>query len=189
MIRINLLPIKQIKEREKTRKEVIVFAGSFASLLVGLMLIGYMQSQKINGLQEQIAQLEAKKKSYALIIREIEQLKKMKTELERKIGVIATLQKGAKLTVRVLDEIANRTPSSRVWLKSLSHSEDKLRIDGVALDNETVAQYMKSIKESPFFADADPDLSGTTQTSVSGRNLSSFSLAINVKIPQGQATE
>lgn len=183
MIRINLLPIKQIKEREQTRKEVIIFSVSFVALLMGLMLIGLMQSQKITGLQEQITQLEAKKKSYASIIREIEQLKKMKTELERKIGVIATLQKGAKLTVRVLDEIANRTPSNRVWLNSLSHSGASLKIAGIALDNETVAQYMKSIKESPFFADADPDLSGTTQTNVSGKNLSSFSLAIDVKTP------
>jgi Tfp pilus assembly protein PilN len=77
-----------------------------------------------------------------------------------------------------MDELATLTPSSRLWLNSMSFNGTILRISGIALDNATIADYMETIVTSPYFATAE--LSGTSTTGVQGRQLKSFSLTINV---------
>ncbi|MDH5298664.1 MAG: PilN domain-containing protein, partial [Desulfobulbaceae bacterium] len=80
------------------------------------------------------------------------------------------------------DVIADLTPTDRMWLKSLQQSPDKLAIDGMALDNATIAQYMKDLAESPFFAAAN--LGSTQLTQIGGKKLKSFTLTLTIQNPE-----
>ena len=78
-----------------------------------------------------------------------------------------------------MDELATLTPSSRVWVQKMSFNGNVLKINCVALDNATVADYMNTIVTSRYFKSAT--LSGTSNKNVSGRQLKSFSLTIPVR--------
>ncbi len=155
----------------------------FSLLLIALGIGGYALILKntINDLNTQVATLTKKKASFQPTLKLIEDLKKEKKVLEAKLNAIKLLKKNSQLTVRILDEIAKRTPSNRLWLNSLSQTQDKLRIAGVALDNATIAQYMKELTNSELFTAAE--LANSSQTAVAGRKLKSFSLSLTIKKP------
>lgn len=184
MIRINLLPIRQLRKRIRTRNEVLVFAVSFILVLTVLGIVGFGLSHKISILKTQISALQQKKASYQPILNQIAKLKKDKENLEKKVDVIKKLKQGSQLTVRILDEIANRTPTGRLWLKTLKESGGQLQLTGVALDNATIAQYMRQLSDSPYFLDAE--LASSSQADVAGRKLKSFSLTVKIHTPSQQ---
>ena len=182
MIRINLLPIRQLKKKQRVRNEVFVFLASLALLLVILALVGFGLANKISGLKTDLAQLQQKKAAYQPILKKIDKLKRDKEILEAKVQAIKTLQMESQVPVRVLDEVANRTPSNRMWLKSLHHAGSSLKLDGIALDNEVIAQYMNDMNDSLYFSNAD--LIGSSQTVVAKTKLKSFSLNLTVSSPE-----
>lgn len=181
MIRINLLPIKQLKKRARLQREVVILAASFLAVLVVLGTISYAMSQKVSGLHNEIEALEKKKASYRPILNQIAKLQRDKKTLETKLKTIEQLKQGSQLTVRILDEVASRTPTSRLWLQSLKQSGAQLQLTGVALDNETIAQYMQQLNSSPFFNNIE--LANSSQTVIAGNKLKSFSLTFGVAPP------
>jgi type IV pilus assembly protein PilN len=187
MIRINLLPVRQIKQRIRLRNEVIVFSLALLLLLGVLSIVAGMMSQKISTMQQTITRLNNKKKSYTPILNKIKKLERDKKALEAKIEVIKKLKKKSQITVRVLDEIATITPSNRVWLKTLKQSGTTVNLDGTALDNRTIAQYMKSLKKSPFFSNAV--LGSSSQTTVANKKLKSFTLTLTTQVPETAKVE
>ena len=178
MIQINLLPVKKIKKKIQARNNVF---GLGITLIVVLALLGaaaLILGFRVGELKASIATLNKEKAKYQTTINQIEQLKKDQALLETKLNTISQLKKGSQLAVRVMDELATLTPSSRLWLNSMSFNGSVLRIAGIALDNATIADYMETIVTSPYFATAE--LSGTSTTAVQGRQFKSFSLTINV---------
>jgi type IV pilus assembly protein PilN len=181
MIRINLLPIRQLKKRARLKTELLGFSAVFALVLLILAVGWFALAGKIAGLQEELVALDKKKQSYQPIIKQIDALKKEKQLVEQKLDSIKKLQAGAQVTVRVLDEVASRTPTNRMWLNSLQQSSGRLQLQGIALDNETIAQYMQQLEASEYFEKTE--LTSSAQTDVAKQKLKSFSLIINVVAP------
>jgi type IV pilus assembly protein PilN len=185
MLKINLLPIRQLKKRSRAARQLLAMFLLFLVVLAVLAGVGMLQWNKIKGLEQEIAALESEKASYTPILTKIDKLKKDTLELARKTEVINTLKTDSSLTVRVLDEVARRLDNQRMWLESLHQQDAALRLSGVALDNQTIAQFMDHLKESPFVHDVT--LTGASLKVVSGRNLKSFEL--NCVVGQPQATD
>ncbi|MEW6501934.1 MAG: PilN domain-containing protein [Thermodesulfobacteriota bacterium] len=181
MIRINLLPIKEIKRKLRLRNEVLLFAASFLGVLLVLASISLGMARKANGLNEEIKALEDKRNSVDRIVKQIDKLQKDKKTLETKLEAVEKLKSESQLMVHVLDEIANRTPTASMWLTSLKASGNSLQLSGVALDNATIAQYMKALEASDYFGPAE--LANASQTVVAGQKLKSFSLAMTITPP------
>ena len=111
-------------------------------------------------------------------MKEIEATKK---ELERKSAVIDQLKSDSSLTVRVLNEVANIVDNERMWLLDLSQQGGTLLLNGIALDNQTVAEFMDDLKLSPFVTSVD--LTDSSLKKIAGRDLKSFSLSCAVSQP------
>jgi type IV pilus assembly protein PilN len=186
MLKINLLPIRQLKKRAKARNQFIGMVFIFLLALAAIAAIGFIQIQNIKGLQQDIAALTKEKDSYTPTLKKIEKLKEDKLELARKTDIIKKLRKESSLTVRLLDEVANRVDNQRMWLGSLNQQNNSMNLTGIALDNQTVAQFMNKLKESPFITDVV--LTNSSLQVVSGRNLKSFSLNCSVAYPPDPTT-
>jgi len=182
MLRINLLPIRQLKKRSKARNQILVFTTLFLFFLLILGAIGFLQATKISNVKDQIALLQAEKKAYDPILKKMKELERAKTDLERKISVIKKLKNDSVTTVHVLDEVAASVDSKRMWIKSLKQQGNSLLLTGVALDNKTVADFMDTLKLSKYVSAVN--LSNASLVKVSGRNLKSFSLACSVDSPK-----
>lgn len=181
MIHINLLPVRQIKQRMRVRNEVAIFLASLGLFAMLILSVAGGQLITVNSLTGENKNLAAKKASYQPILDEIEKLKKDKAEQETKLDVIKKLKTVSQLTVRILDELAKIFPTNRLWLTNLRQSENTMDLSGIALDNATIAQFMQSINESEYFSDVV--LSQTQQTVIAGAKLKSFSLKVTITPP------
>lgn len=181
MVYINLLPIREIKRRTKAIRQLTLFAFVLVAVLVALGFVGVFQKTIASQLQKNIAELNKEKQHYNQILEQIKKLETDKKEIENRIAVIRELKKSSALTVRVLDEIANLTPTKRIWLTSLNQSGTSLQLNGMALDNQTIAGYMEGLKTSKYVSDVN--LVTSSQTAYAGRNLKSFTLSCVISIP------
>lgn len=187
MVHINLLPVRQIKQKAAARQQLLTFFLSFLLLLAVLGIVGFFQVSKANLLQQDISRLQTEKQKHAKTLKLIKQLEKDKELIEKRIAIIKQLKQSSSLTVHVLDEIANLTPTDRMWLTSITQSGGNLKITGMALDNRTIAKYMEDLKTSPYITSVN--LAKTALKSYAGRNLKDFSLSCSIAVPAAKQVE
>lgn len=182
MLRINLLPVRQLKKRAKARNQMIGFFMVFLAVLAVMGFIGVIQVSKVESVQAAIADLKKEEQRLAPIIKEVDELERQKKELERRIGIIEQLRRESSLTVHVLDEVAKTIDNERMWLTTMSQQGGSLSLQGVAMDNETIAQFMEALKTSPYVTVVN--LSSSTLKSTGGRNFKNFSISCGVGFPK-----
>jgi type IV pilus assembly protein PilN len=182
MLRINLLPIRQLKKRAKAKNQILSFFAVFICLIGILCLVLIYQTGKIKSIQSNITELTNEQKRLAPEVAAVDKLKKDKEELERKISIINQLKAESSLTVRVLDEVANAVDNSRMWLTSFNQQGNSLALTGIALDNQTVAQFMDMLKKSPYIHSVN--LSNSSLKKISDRSLKEFVLACDISQPK-----
>jgi len=187
MIRINLLPVREIKRRVQARQQITFFVLSLIALLVFLGVAGFLQASKAGRLQQDLTKIKQEKQRYAKVLKQINKLKKDKKLLEKQIAIIHKLKAESSLTVHILDEVANRTPTKRMWLTSLSQKGNTLKLKGMALDNRTIAGYMENLKQSPYIKTVN--LANSSLKTFAGRNLKSFSLSCTIGVPEEKKPE
>jgi len=182
MIYINLLPVREIKKRIQAKQEISAMTIAFLGVLMILGLVAFIQSAKISGLETNITDLTNEKKQYTKVLAQIKTIEEGKKLLEKQIGIINQLNKNSALTVHILDEVANSTPSGRMWLTSLSQNGNNLQLAGMALDNRTIASYLDDLRESPYIQDVN--LASASLQQYAGRNLKNFSITCIISVPE-----
>ncbi len=187
MLRINLLPIRQLKKRAKARNQIIGFVALLIFLCLILGIIGFLQSSAIKSIETSIATLKKDTKKLAPTLAKMKELEKSRDGLKNKVRIIRKLKKESAITVHILDEVARKVDSKRMWLRSLKQQGTSLSLTGIALDERTVAQFMDALQDSPHIVDVN--LSNTSLVKEFNRNLKSFSLACSIASPQGETLE
>lgn len=187
MLKINLLPVRQLKKRAKAKKQIFGMLFLFL-VVIGLVAVaGFMQLQNIKKLNNTITELKKERDSYTPTLKKIAKLKKDQQEFTRRSEIIDKLKTDSSLTVRLIDEVATRIDNQRMWLDSLQQQNATLRLSGVALDNRTIAQFMDQLKASPFVSEVS--LTSSSLKIVSGKNLKHFELNCNVSYPASDNTD
>jgi len=182
MIRINLLPVRQLKKRAKARNEIILITFFFTVFLAIIVAVTFIQVAKVSTLNDSIVRINKEiDTKYKPILAQIKQIEDTKKELERRSAVIDKLKSDSSLTVRVLDEVANIVDNERMWLTQLNQQGGSLTLTGMALDNETIAAFMDKLKLSPFVNSVD--LANSSLQKYAGRDLKTFSLSCAVSQP------
>jgi type IV pilus assembly protein PilN len=181
MIRINLLPVRQMKQKTRALRQLAVSGAVLIAIFVVLLLgTGFLFS-KVSGLEEGIAQLTAEKKELQKTLDLINKLEKDKKLVEQQISIVHELQKKSQLTVHILDEVARITPHERLWLTKLTQDTSKLNLSGVALDNRTIANYLDEMKKSQYLTGVT--LGSSQLYKYGGRDLKKFTLTCSVVLP------
>ena len=151
MIRINLLPKQQVKETSSSRGLGEVFLGMLALLAVlGVIFATHItQSRKISSVQNNISTTERKINALKDVEKKIEEFKAKNKELERRIKVIADLEKKRSGPLFVMDSISSAIPT-KAWVDEISSKGNSATIKGVAWNEFTVADFMKSLQKSNY---------------------------------------
>jgi len=181
MIKINLLPIRQLQKHARARNEVLGFGAIFLTLLLVIGVVAMLQNSKANAIKAETIRLNQEKQTYDKVLAEIKKLEADKIELENKIKIINQLKKESSLTVHVLDEVATRLDSTRMWLTSLDQQAGSLALTGIALDNKTIADFMNALDASPYIGNVN--LSNSSLTQIAGQELKAFSLQCAIGSP------
>jgi type IV pilus assembly protein PilN len=182
MIRINLLLVREVKQRLELRRQLQVACGLLI-LTVGIGLwVFYEQGQTRAARIYELEQLQAELKSLEKIVKEVEQFQKQTRLLEKKIEVIGDLKTGQRLPAPLLDEISQRLPE-QVWLEVIQETGPALKISGKSLNgNPGVADFMKNIERSPFFGTAG--LIESKSETLQNRPVMSFTITVPVLAPK-----
>jgi type IV pilus assembly protein PilN len=156
MIEINLLPVREAKRAADLRQQLMQL------LLVMLLVfggIGFVQSEmneRIERARARVGQMQRDIDQFKPQLEQVAVFRKKKAKLEKKIDVIDELDRARSGPVRVMSELAARTPE-RLWLTSVSTSGGNINLRGASMDNELVAVFLRGLGDSEFFEDVDLD--------------------------------
>lgn len=154
MIRVNLLPIKEAQRAIGRRQQMSVALLSISVALLVMVVPYVLQGRRIAQLDQDIGELTAEIEKYNAQTREVRDLEKKKSELLAKLKVIEELKRKRVGPVRMLEDLSTATPQ-KLWLVSFSETNGQATITGMALDNQTIASFMRSLQTSPYFFDVD----------------------------------
>lgn len=155
MIKINLLPYKEERKRAAMVRQIVTLS---ASVIIFILIIGtthFYMTMTLNRLERDVETAKNKLEELTRITGDLEKFKRDKALVEKKIAIIQNLEKGRSGPVRILDEVAARIPTGRVWLMTIEHVGSNLVVEGMAKDNQTIAFFMKTLEESPFIGSVD----------------------------------
>jgi type IV pilus assembly protein PilN len=176
MVKINLLPI-----RSELRKKALIEHLALLGLCVVLIFIlsWFVQTSVTNKrdlLQQEMTNTKLEIARLTVEAGEIEKFKQQKKELERKLDIIKDLNAKKTGPVAVLDQLSLIIPE-KAWITSLNNSGNSITLDGVAIDNPTIATFMKSLQASPYFQGVELVL---TQKEVTNTK---FTIKCQIKLP------
>ena len=183
MIRINLLPIGRRPVEEKIRKEAAAF------LLLVFFSLGVMayfhvgHTRDIKRLTQEKKETDSEIKRYQSRQKQLKELEKKQNVLKQKLKVIEDLRKNRDLPVRVLDELATRIPADKIWIQKLTQKGGILTIEGVARGNETIAQFMENLAQSPYIDANAVVLKQSRQVKIQEYKLKNFHLTCKIVVP------
>jgi type IV pilus assembly protein PilN len=151
MIRINLLPFRAARKKENVRRQVSVFLLSLALVIIIAVIAHVWFNNRIAGLNERIESTKAQVAKYNKINEEIAEIKKKLAVLDKKIEVIKTLDMNRKAPVRLMDSMTQLLVANRMWFTRMDYKDAGIKLDGIALDNQTVADFMTRVQEFPDY--------------------------------------
>jgi type IV pilus assembly protein PilN len=151
MIRINLLPYRAARKKENVRFQVNIFLGSLIVLSLAIVWANIYLSGRINRLNGEIGATQSQLVKYQQINNEIADIKKKLELLNRKIEVIESLERDRKAPVRNLDSLYQLIVEKRMWYTQLDEKGGTIKVSGIAVDNQTVADYMTRVEKAEQF--------------------------------------
>jgi type IV pilus assembly protein PilN len=179
MIRINLLPYRAARKKENIRIQVNVFLGSVFIVVLLMVWINAILGGRIKDLNAKISSTREQVAKYQKINAEIAEIKKKLETLDRKIRVIESLEADRKAPVQNLDSLYNLLVEKRMWYDQIQEKGDTFLLNGIALDNYTVADFMTRIEKSDRFENVR--LSSIKQYELKGRELKLKQFEVNFK--------
>lgn len=187
MIRINLLPFRTTRKKENVRRQISVFFLTLVLIIIAVIWYNVMLSNRIKVAKIRNDNTTAQIAKYEKINKEIATIKKKLTQLEQKINVIKTLEGSRKDTIKLMESMTNLIIPERMWFSSLDVKGDNIAINGVALDERTIADFMINLQKD-YTAVTLKSLNQVKMKSKS-LNLKDFSLTLKKVQPKTDASE
>lgn len=152
MIRINLLPYRAARSKENIRRQVSVFCLSIVLLLIILWVFNGFLNSRIKRFSERVEHLKKEVKRYEKKAEQVDAIKEKLAELNKKIEIVNQLKAYRKKPPQLMAEITEMVVPDRMQLTMMESKEDAISLEGLAMDNETVAVFMTRLERSPLFS-------------------------------------
>jgi len=178
VIRINLLPWREAR-RKAQRQHLGVLGGMVAVL--GLLIVGAVHLTIAGYIAVQSDRNEFLKRENVRLDKEIEEIKKLKTEIAALLArkqIIERLQADRAQAVYMLQELVQQVPDG-VYLKAIKQTGLKINMTGYAQSNARVSTLMRNFAASPYLE--NPDLVEIKAVVVSNKRVSEFIMNVSLK--------
>jgi len=186
MIKINLLPVRAAKKKETAIQQISIFGFSVVLVAVIVLALYGLKLGQISSTKNDISMANAKINELKTKIGKLEELKKFKEQVKKKLDVLAQLRKNKTGPAQRLATLSDITPA-KLWLTSYVESNDNVKLTGVAYTEELIAQFMRSVQASNDYMGVE--LIVSEQKEISGTKLKSFELAFKLKASAAPAVQ
>jgi type IV pilus assembly protein PilN len=178
MIRINLLPHREIR-RKQQQQQFFITLGVVVAIGAGIWFAvhAYLEDQFDNQrnrnkyLQSEIEKLDKQ-------IAEIQKLKDQTAALLARKRVVETLQGTRSEVVYLLDQLVRQLPEG-VYLRSIRQTGTKVMISGYTQSQARVSTLMRNLESSPHLE--KPNLIEIKAAQVGSQRLNEFTMNINIR--------
>jgi type IV pilus assembly protein PilN len=134
-----------------------------AGIILGIAALGiswWLLDREVKQKQAEVAAAEREVEALASVIKEVEDYKAKKAELERKIGIINDLKANQRGPVRVMDHVSRALPEL-LWLDRMRMTGSTIEIEGRAFNTNAVANFIENLDKVPEFD--EPTLKDTQE--------------------------
>ena len=181
MMRINLLPHRQIKRAAKQREFGLMGLMAVGAACAVVFLGWQFLSAQNNTQLERNTRLETANAELDKQIADIKDLKdQINNVLERK-HVVENLQTNRSQAVVILDELTRQLPEG-VYLKSIKQAGNLITLDGVADTNARVATLVRNLSVSNWME--SPNLVVINAATVNNIKQNDFTVTVSLKVPK-----
>ncbi|MEJ5347199.1 MAG: PilN domain-containing protein [Desulfosoma sp.] len=188
MIRINLLPAEKKPVRSTARQYLLLYVLCVAVTGAAIGFVWYNQAGNIEKLQRRESELKAEAAKYAKYEKVLQDLTKQKELIQKKKEVIQGLERDRDKMARVLALLSLWVPADKVWFETVTVTGDKVDVAGIALSDESVAEFMRNLEQSPFVVRGSVILAYSKQTSLGDRKLRDYRLTWSL-VPYSRVKE
>jgi len=186
MIRVNLLPHRQIR-REAKQREFGLMALFTAIAACAILFVAYtIINSKV---ESQLERNQRLNNAITKLDKEIADIKDLREQisamLERK-QVVENLQTNRSQAVIVFDELSRQLPEG-MYLKSVKQEGKVITIEGVADTNARVATLVRNFNQSTWLE--SPILIEIKAITVGAQKQNLFTLKVSLKTPTAEADD
>ncbi len=119
---------------------VVVFVVALLVALGHNFMLGRSVGQK----KAEIAEAQREVDELAPIIKEVEEFKAKRSELERKVDVISDLKRRQHGPVQIMDQVSRSLPEL-LWLQKMDVKASKIVLTGQAFNTNAVANFIENL--------------------------------------------
>jgi len=186
MIRVNLLPHRQLR-REARQRQFGLMAIFSAVLAAAIVIMAYtVISARIDAQSERNARLDS---AIAKLDKQIADIKDLKDQIKAMLGrkqVVENLQTNRSQAVVIFDELSRQLPEG-MFLKNIKQVDNVITLVGVADTNARVATLVRNFNASPWLE--SPSLVEIKSVSANNQKQNVFTLTVKLKISQPEKEE
>ena len=185
MIRINLLPHREAKRKQKQAAFVAMLAAGGIAGAAVVLAVGAYNARKLSVQEERNLVL---KQANAGLDKQIAEIKTLKEEIEAlkaRQQAVQDVQGDRNQPVYLLDELVRQTPEG-MHLKTLKQEGRRVVLTGYAQSQERVAELLRNLSGHSAWLER-PELvevkAVTLAQSKTGRKVVEFTLSVAIKRP------
>lgn len=171
MIRINLLPAGETARVAGRRQDLAVGVLVAGCLVLVLVVAHVWQQTRFAGVTRSLVQLQQELAALQGPYADVKRMEAQKQELREKLRVIGQLEAKKVGPVRILAGLGDATPD-KLWLTEFSDVGGSLKLTGIGVDEQTVADFLRRLGSLTFLRTVDLD--ETSQVTEGGAKLKKF---------------
>ena len=196
MIEINLLPVREARRKADMQQQLLLFGLALGASLAVCLLAEFAMLAATSSAETRVMQLNSRISGFQAQLALVEDFKKKASEIERKLGVIRKLDLSRSGPVRLLDELASRSPQN-LWITMLRTKGTHIELEGMSLDTELIAEFLNRLNDSPYLKDVEltkteisaAGLKGAEAKEATGLKLNSFQVTAVLTSPGAEASQ
>ncbi len=181
MIKINLLPIKEIKKKYEIKLTIIWNVLIFCIIVSVFSGIYFINDNKITKIEQEISYNKRKLRELRSLRIQLKKFQAKKKLFKTKFKIIKELENFKLLPPYLMAVLAENIPE-KVWLKSLKEDNFDISLKGVAIDEPTIVQFIKNLKKTKSFSKVE--LIQVSQVTYFGYKFKFFSLKLSINQKQ-----
>jgi type IV pilus assembly protein PilN len=182
MVKINLLPHREAKRKQKKNAFYAMLMMSFAVGAGAVAATGGVIDHQISAQQQRNNFIQMENAKLDKQIREVASLKQEIEGLKARQKAVEDLQSDRNQPVHLMDELVKHVPEG-IYLKSFKQNDQSVVLNGVAHSNERVSELLRNLSNNSPWLER-PDLVEIRATT-GGNNKASrrvYEFTVNVRI-------
>jgi len=154
MIRINLLPGpkgRQAKPQYDVRAQALLGIGVILIAVAGCWWYSASLDSELEVQQEEKREKEKQVAQLKEQVKQVQDFEQKKKLLEDKNRIIDQLEQSRMGPVKVLDHVSQSLEPLKVWLTKLGLSSNSIELEGKALTNDDVVEFVNNLRRTDYF--------------------------------------